>query len=79
MKLYIMLTALGLTASTALGYWNGRESAHAGFVNACLDSRFAVVYDQGSDAHRHFHCFELADPGLVEPETDIIQEGHLVL
>ena len=79
MRLYILLTVLGLTASGALGYWGGKGTAQASFVNACLDSRFAVVYDQGSDAHRHFHCFELDDLEAIEPESNQLQEGQLVL
>lgn len=79
MKLYALCTALALTGAATVGYWNGKGTAQAGFVNACLDSRFAVVYDQGSDAHRHFHCFELQ---AELPEDDTIDEpgeGQLVL
>lgn len=79
MKLYILLTALGLAASGALGYWNGKDSAQDGFVSACLDSRMAVVYDRGSDEHRHFHCFELDALEAIKPESNPLQEGQLVL
>ena len=79
MRLYIMLTALGLTASAALGYWSGKDRAEASFVSTCLDSRFAVVYDQDTDAHRHFHCFELDELQAMKPQPGEVEEGQLVL
>ena len=79
MKLYALFTLLALAGAASLGYWNGKGTAQAGFVSACLDSRFAVVYDQGSDAHRHFHCFELEAVMPEEKASNELSEGQLVL
>ena len=59
MKRYVLMTSLALMAGAGVGYFNGKGAAHSAFVSACTGTRFAVVYDYGSDEHRHFHCFEL--------------------
>jgi hypothetical protein len=66
MKRYVLMTSLALMAGAGIGYWNGKGAAHTQFVTACTDTKFTVVYDYGSDEHRHFHCFEL-DTEKPEP------------
>lgn len=80
MKRYVLMTSLALIAGTALGYWNGKGAAHTRFLSACTDTMVTVVYDYGTDQHRHFHCFEL-DTAAPEspPPTNASVEGQLVL
>jgi hypothetical protein len=59
MKIYLLMTSLALAAGTSLGYWTGQGSAETGFAQGCAETGIVVVYDHQSEAHRHFHCFEL--------------------
>ena len=59
MKMYVFMTSLALLAGTSLGYWTGQGTARTDFAQVCADTGFVVVYDHESEAHRHFHCFEL--------------------
>ncbi len=80
MKRYVLMTSLALMAGAGIGYFNGKGAAHTEFVSACTDSSFAVVYDYGSDEHRHFHCFELdTEAPEAPPPTSASIEGQLVL
>jgi len=80
MKRYILMTSLALMAGAAVGYFNGKGAAHTAFVDACTDARFTVVYDYGSEEHRHFHCFELdTEAPEPPPPTSASVQGQLVL
>jgi Fe2+ or Zn2+ uptake regulation protein len=59
--MYVPMTSLALIAGAALGQWSGHRSAENGFVADCAQQGLFVVYDADSDAHRHFHCFEVKD------------------
>jgi hypothetical protein len=63
MKFYVLMTSLALIAGTSLGYFTGRGSAESGFASGCVSRGVVVVYDQHTEEHRHFHCFELAERG----------------
>jgi hypothetical protein len=71
MKLYVLITTLGLAASVAVGYWNGKHSAETRFTDACSHRSVALVYDPRSDRQRVFHCFEMkrVDVESVPPEA----------
>jgi hypothetical protein len=59
MKIYVLMTSVALLVGTSLGYWTGQGAARTDFAQVCADTGFVVVYDHESEAHRHFHCFEL--------------------
>ena len=63
-----LMTSLALVVGVYLGHSNARSNALANFVQDCSTSRFAVVFDENTDAHRHFHCFEVAteEPAAAE-------------
>ncbi len=67
MKMYVFMTSLALLAGTSLGYWTGQGTARTDFAQVCADTGFVVVYDYESEAHRHFHCFELEQKGESAP------------
>ena len=67
MKLYLVIGVLALLAAATLGYVNGKGSKQTEFVDACLDRKFAVIYDAETRAHRHFHCFELKPRARENP------------
>ena len=80
MKRYVLMTSLALMAGAGVGYFNGKGAAHTQFVSACIDTKFAVVYDYGSDEHRHFHCFELDTEAMdAHPPKSAAVKGQLVL
>ncbi|MEM1110640.1 MAG: hypothetical protein AAGI11_01915 [Pseudomonadota bacterium] len=78
LRFYILMTSLALTAGTALGYWTGQGSAETSFANDCINTGVFVVYDHSTEAHRHFHCFELerreAPEEVPGPETPVARE-----
>ncbi len=67
MKLYGVVALLALAAAATLGYVNGRGASQMALVDACTERKFAVLYDAGTQAHRHFHCFELQPRSNNEP------------
>ncbi|KAA1191999.1 hypothetical protein F0M18_10795 [Pseudohalioglobus sediminis] len=79
MKLYVLMTSLALLTGTAIGYLGGKDSTQDRFVMACTDTRVAVIYDPASDAHRHFHCFELESLEPPAEPADSTPDGQLVL
>ena len=79
MKIYILMTSLALMAGTAIGYINGKDNAQSRFVDACTDTRVAVVHDYNSDKPRHFHCFELESLEAAQPPASAELNGKLVL
>lgn len=61
LRIYVLMTSLSLIAGTALGHWSGQKSTESDLANDCEQQGVFVVYDPDSDAHRHFHCFEVQD------------------
>ena len=79
MKIYLLLLACALAGSTAFGYYSGKDVAQERFAATCEATRFAVVYDRSSDAHRHFHCFELDAEAIDDQKKRASLDGQLVL
>jgi hypothetical protein len=71
MKTYVLMTSLALAAGVSLGFWTGKGSAQTGFASGCAADGLVVVYDYQTEAHRHFHCFELDDLGAPEKPEEI--------
>jgi hypothetical protein len=67
MKLYAVVALLALAAAATLGYVNGKGASQMALVDACTERKFAVLFDAGTQAHRHFHCFELQPRADAEP------------
>ena len=61
LRIYVLMTSLALMAGTALGHWSGRATTESDLASDCERQGVFVVYDPGTDAHRHFHCFEVRD------------------
>ena len=79
MKIYIFMTSVALAAGVSLGYWTGQGSAETEFAQGCSDMGIVVVYDHQSEAHRHFHCFELDEELRSAPKRKSKVENFVTL
>lgn len=59
MRTYVAICSLCMLTGAGLGYFNGKYSAAAHFVDDCNAVSIVVFHDRQSQTNRHFHCFEI--------------------